>query len=92
MKSCRCWLNILGDLLRLFALGLRSKCTSSCCGRSPDRLRIETAIGFLSSYGHASCRRRRSLIRSTRARVVLRNSRMEPGDHSTDTFLESDDW
>ena len=25
MKSCLCWLNIFGDLLRLFALGLRSK-------------------------------------------------------------------
>ena len=25
MKSCLCWLNILGDVLRLFALGLRSK-------------------------------------------------------------------
>jgi hypothetical protein len=25
MKSCLCWLNIYGDLLRLFALGLRSK-------------------------------------------------------------------
>jgi putative transposase len=25
MKCCRCWLNIFGDLFRLFALGLRSK-------------------------------------------------------------------
>jgi hypothetical protein len=25
MKSCLCWLNIFGDLLRLVALGLRSK-------------------------------------------------------------------
>ncbi len=25
MKSCLCWLNIFGDLLRLFTLGLRSK-------------------------------------------------------------------
>jgi hypothetical protein len=25
MKCCLCWLNIFGDLLRLFALGLRSK-------------------------------------------------------------------
>jgi hypothetical protein len=25
MKCCLCWLNIFGDLLRLFAVGLRSK-------------------------------------------------------------------
>ena len=25
MRSCLCWLNIFGDLLRLLALGLRSK-------------------------------------------------------------------
>jgi putative transposase len=25
MKSCLCWLNVLGDLLRLLGLGLRSK-------------------------------------------------------------------
>jgi len=40
----------------------------------------------------ATVRRQRSLICSTRARVVLRNSRTEPGSRSTDTFLESDDW
>ena len=25
MKSCLCWLNLFGDMVRLFALGLRSK-------------------------------------------------------------------